>query len=506
MRNELERVSPESQGVHSEDILHLIEELEKTGAKLHGIMILRHGKVLAEGWWSPYAPGIRHGCQSLTKTYTATAVGLLYDEGRLRLEEKIADIFPDEMPKSPGKWLLDTTVRDVLCMSTGIYEFPDLTSEDWLKQYMALPRLKEPGTCFYYCSATSSLLAAIVLKKTGESLLAYLKPRLFDKIGIDADNLKILKMADGRDNGGGGLFSTTEDNARLMQLYLNQGIWEGKRVLSQEWTAMATVFQNSTAEDRGIEDCRLGYGFQMWMCKPEGVFRADGAYGQYAIVFPKLDMVIAVNELAQLGIWPQKILDIIWEEFMPRVCADVTEYPENDNAWGGLQEKMSRLTLKKPPYRQQGRFAKKNPNTWWKLEDNLFSIIPSLYHNMAGIPVRGIEELEFDFTQTDETKLRLVYGREEYIFAIGMDGNGRYNDKLPKESIPQLTYVYGYWENDNTLNVHVLYIETCFEKTFTFLFADDTIRVELTESNTSIENLEETRKQIYGQRINSKSV
>lgn len=104
MRKEFERVSPEEVGVHSEAVLNLIEKLEDTGAQLHGIMILRHGKVLAEGWWSPYAPGIRHGCQSLTKTYTATAIGLLYDEGMINLDEKIVDMNPvrKEMVLSNG--------------------------------------------------------------------------------------------------------------------------------------------------------------------------------------------------------------------------------------------------------------------------------------------------------------------------------------------------------------------------------------------------------------------
>lgn len=497
MRKELERVSPESVGVHSEAVINFIEKLEKTGAQLHGIMILRHGKVLTEGWWSPYAPGICHGCQSLTKTYTSTAIGLMYDEGKLHLNEKIVDIFPEYIPEKPSKWLLDTTVKDVLCMSTGIYQFPDLTSKDWLKQYMALPRLKKPGEGFYYCSATSSLLAAIVSEKTGNTLLEYLKPRLFDKIGIDADNLKMLKMADGRDNGGGGLFSTTEDNARLMQLYLNRGMWNGERILSEEWIEMATRFQNSTEEDQGIEDCHLGYGFQMWMCKPKGVYRADGAYGQYSIVIPKLDMVISINELAHLGIWPQKILDIIWEDFLPYVEEGDFYYPENKKHYLALRKKMEMLCLEKPIYRPKAEYAKQNSFSTWMLDANRLSIIPFNYHYLQGIPFEGIQEMTMDFTKSEEIEWKVKYGKEEYIFKVGMDGNGRYNDKLPRQSVPQLTYMHGYWKEEGILIIHVQYIETCFEKRFTLQFEGDTMKIELEEANTSIAQSGKTKKYVH---------
>ncbi|MCI8638616.1 MAG: serine hydrolase [Coprococcus sp.] len=500
MRRELERVSPESVGIHSRDVLHFVEELEKTGAQMHGLMILRYGKVLAEGWWSPYAPGLRHGCQSLTKTYTSTAIGLLYDEGKVTLDERLMDIFPEETPKDPGERLRRMTVKDALCMSTGIYQFPDLTSKEWLKQYFAAPILKEPGEGFFYCSATSSLLAAVVREKTGQSLIEYLRPRLFEKIGIDADNLRILKMADGRDNGGGGLFSTTEDNARLMQLYLNQGMWDKERILSEEWVRMASSFQNATTEDQGIEDCRLGYGFQMWMCRPKGVYRADGAYGQYAIVFPELDMVISINELAQLGIWPQKILDIIWDEFMPKVAAGVSYLPEDEDAHRKLQEKMKGLTLARPTYRPQSKDAKKEPVSRWRLEENGWSILPSMYHNMTGLKSSGISEIRFDFSRTETAEAVFVYAGEPYHFLAGTDGNGRYNERLLKECVPQLTYVSGFWEDEQTFKMHLDYIETCFEKEFTFVFEKDIIRIEMDEANVSVNDLGHSRKQVYGHR------
>lgn len=487
MRRELERTTPESTGVRSADILHLVDELERCGTQMHGLMILRHGKVIAEGWWSPFAPGMRHGCQSLTKTYTSTAIGLLYDEGQVRLDEKVADIFPEYLPEQVQDRIRRITVRDALCMSCGMYRMPDVTSPDWLREYFTIETEKEPGDGFFYNSATSSMLAAVVRKKTGKSLLEYLRPKLFDKIGIDADNLRILPMPDGADNGGGGLFSTTEDNARLMQLYLNRGVWDGERVLSEEWVRMATSRQNSTEEDRGIRDCRLGYGFQMWMCRPEGVYRADGAYGQYSIVFPEQDMVVAINETARLGVWPQKVLDILWDEFMPRMPEkDACPLPEDPEAAETLRLRMKGLRTAPAVYAPIPEWAKETGTAGYILEENHLSVAPGTYHGLLGVRKTKIERAAFSFRLCETMQITFRQDGEDYVFDVGMDGNGRFNEKLPAWLVPQKTYVRGVWEGEKRLTVWFCYPETCFEKKFTFTFGKDKIEIVSEEENSSI--------------------
>jgi CubicO group peptidase (beta-lactamase class C family) len=163
-----ERVTPESVGLASAAIERFLDVLEASGAEVHGLMIIRHGKVAAEGWWAPYAPGIRHGCQSLTKTYAATAVGLAYDEGLVRLEDCVVDIFPEYVPPDPSEHLLQMTVRDVLRMGTGMVTMPHLGDPEWIQKFFATPVVHAPGTAFYYTSAGSSLLGAIVRKLTGQ--------------------------------------------------------------------------------------------------------------------------------------------------------------------------------------------------------------------------------------------------------------------------------------------------------------------------------------------------
>ena len=335
---EFERVSPESVGISSRHIEELISRLECGHTEMHGIMIMRYGKVCTEGWWNPYSPGLRHGLQSLTKTYAATAVGIACTEGLLSLDTKIIDIFTEEAPNETEGNLDNLKVRDVLCMGCGMEEMPKAT-KNWIRDFLNIPVKHTPGTTFMYNSMGSSLLGAIVRELTGLGLQDYLKPRLFDKIGIDGDNLRWFYLPDGMEVGGGGLFATTEDNLRLMKLYMDGGVWEGERILSEDYVKKAISFQNASATEALVNppatDNFLGYGFQIWMCKPEGVYRADGAMGQFAICCPRQDMIIAVNETAFGAEGIQMTLDYIWE-FLDKIDPDIMQLPEDKSAgWSG---------------------------------------------------------------------------------------------------------------------------------------------------------------------------
>ena len=167
VRKEFERVTPESVGVPSQAVQRLLDRLETSGVtEPHGLMLMRFGKVFAEGWWTPYAPGLRHGLQSHTKTYAATAVGIAYTEGLLKLDERIIDIFPDQAPAEPSENLKKLTVRDVLCMGCGMDTMPK-PSKDWIRDFLATPVTHAPGTTYMYNSTGSTLLGAIVRQKTG---------------------------------------------------------------------------------------------------------------------------------------------------------------------------------------------------------------------------------------------------------------------------------------------------------------------------------------------------
>ena len=475
----LERVSPESVGLASATIERFLDALEASGAEMHGLMIIRHGKVAAEGWWAPYAPGIRHGCQSLTKTYAATAVGLAFDEGLVRLEDRVVDIFPEYVPPDPSANLLQMTVRDVLRMGTGMVSMPHLGDLEWIQQFFATPVVHTPGTAFYYNSAGSSLLGAIVRKLTGQGLIEYMTPRLFDPIGIDAANLKWLRHADGLENGGGGLFATTEDNARLALLYLRQGAWDGRQVLSREWIRAATSHQISSQEDPGIPDCKLGYGFQLWMCRPRGVYRFDGAFGQYAIVFPELDMVVAINETASYPAGVQRTLDIVWDLLQPAVGEQLAD---DSAACGALRRRLSRLALPKPPYNPVSSLIKAGTSWAFGVEENAASIDPGMYRLFTGQDSRGIETLGLAF-DTRACRLSWRTAGKDYQLLLGLDGMPRLNDYVSAVGIPDMVLASGAWLAEDVFEADVRFIETCFRKTITFTFAGDRVQVRVAEAN-----------------------
>ena len=184
-------------------------------------------------------------------------------------------------------------------------------------------------------------------------LIEYMRPRIFDKIGVDASQLKSLTMGDGLEYAGGGFFTTTEDNLRLMMLYLNEGLWQGRHVLSRAWCREVTTRQMDTASEArnnpGLADNYVGYGLQCWMCRPAGVYRADGAMGQYAIVFPELDAVLAIAQTADLGKRQhQAVLDTVWNVLMPGMQAGC---PAGDTAaYQALQRRLLSLALPRAVY------------------------------------------------------------------------------------------------------------------------------------------------------------
>lgn len=259
-------------------------------------------------------------------------------------------------------------------------------SENWIKEFLATPVVHEPGTAFMYNSTGSTFLGAIVRKLTGLGLHDYLKPRLFDKIGIDADNLRWVTMPDGMEVGGGGLYATTEDNLRLMKLYADGGVWEGERILAEDYVKLATSKQNDSATERAVnppaEDNFVGYGFQIWMCRPQGVYRADGAMGQFTIVFPDRDMLLAITENASGstgGEMPQKALDTIWEWLSTLPNANVQALPEDEAASTHLARRMRTLALAAPRRSPESSLQETVNGNTYTITDGYFCLPPAVW-------------------------------------------------------------------------------------------------------------------------------
>src|SRR3954469_19612118 len=235
----LPRGSPESQGVTSAGVLAFVEAADKNVDSMNSFMHVRHGHVVAEGWWSPYDAGSPHSLYSLSKSFTSTAVGLAIAEGKLSLDDEVLKFFPDDAPSSPSNNLKSMRVSDLLRMSTGQQTEPARTpNEPWTKTFLAQPVPFKPGTHFLYNTSGTYMLSAIVQKATGQTVLDYLKPRLFDPLDIKLPTWE--KSPQGISTGGYGLSVRTEDIARFGQVYLQKGQWQGKQLVPAAWVEAAT--------------------------------------------------------------------------------------------------------------------------------------------------------------------------------------------------------------------------------------------------------------------------
>lgn len=482
-RKEFMRVTPESVGIDSGDIEWLLDRLESGFTEPHGLMIMRHGKICAEGWWNPYAPGIRHGLQSHSKTYAATAIGIAYTEGIVKLDERIIDIFPEYAPEQPSENLKRLTVHDVLCMGCGMDEMP-MATEHWIRDFLHTPVNHTPGTTYMYNSVGSSILSAIIVKKTGMSMHEYLKPRLYDKIGIFSDNHRWMKMPDGCEVGGGGLFATTEDNLRLMKLYADGGVWEGERILDDEYVKRATTLQNESATEAKnnplAKDNFVGYGYQIWMCRPNGVYRADGAMGQFTIVVPDKDMIIAITENASGAHWAQTTLDVMWE-FLERIENHPAK-EENTEKSECLKNSMGRLALPNPKCAPYSPIAANIEGRQWRVIDGDFYMEDvGVAQHMSGCELpQPIDVFCFHFT-SDEIVMDWENREEKERLVIATDGSRRHNT-LPGRLISQVL-LSGAWISENKLEVKARYIETCKEETLLFTFEEKKLKI----TNSTIE-------------------
>jgi CubicO group peptidase (beta-lactamase class C family) len=345
----LPRSTPEQEGVSAAGISRFVDATAQSKTEFHSFMFLRHGKVVAEGWWNPYAPSLKHTLYSTSKSFTAAAVGFALTEGKLHLTDKIIGFFPNDLPNPVPPFLAELTVKDALMMSDGQEPDPTISvavDTNWARKFLGTPILHEPGTQFLYNSAGTYMLAAVVQKATGQTLLDYLKPRLFDPLGITGEDWETSPQ--GVNTGGWGLRLKTEDMAKFGQLYLQGGQWDGKQILPASWVKEATtmkIMQDPKAPQakKDSSDWLQGYCYQMWRCRHNGV-RADGAFGQFIIMLPDEDAVIAIQaETPDM----QDEINMVWQYLLPAIHAGTL--PPDPNADAQLKQQLAALALPLKP-------------------------------------------------------------------------------------------------------------------------------------------------------------
>lgn len=309
----LPRATPESQGVSSAGVRGFVEAADAKVNTMHSFMLIRHGKVVAECWWKPESAEKRHLMHSLSKSFTSTAVGLAVEDGKLSIDDPVLKFFPDDAPAEPSENLKAMRVRDLLTMSTGHESEPRFSEgETWVKAFLAHPVPHKPGTHFKYNTPATYMLSAIVQKVTGETVLDYLTPRLFKPLGIEAPEWGTSPQ--GITLGGFGLKIRTEDIAKFGQLYLQKGKWNDKQLVPATWIDQATSKQVSNGSNPE-RDWDQGYGFQFWRCR-HNAFRGDGANGQFCVVIPELDVVVAMTaETRDM----QAQLNVVWDHLLSAI-------------------------------------------------------------------------------------------------------------------------------------------------------------------------------------------
>lgn len=477
----LPRATPESQGISSAAILGFVQAADSSIDAMHSMMLVRHGRVVAEGWWGPYDARTPHVMYSLSKSFTSTAVGIAVADGKLSVDDEVLKFFPEEAPAQPSANLRAMRVRDLLRMSTGHQTEPsmfvgaDSTLRDasWVKRALAHPVPFKPGTHFLYNSPATYLLSAIVQKATGQTVLDYLGPRLFTPLGIETPTW--TTSPEGVTAGAYGLNVRTEDIAKLGQLYLQKGLWNGRQLVPARWAEEATARQTANGSNPR-SDWDQGYGYQFWRSRHD-TYRGDGAFGQYMFVFPQHDAVLAITS----GVRDmQAVMNLVWDKLLPALTAATLE--ENAAARGALQTRLGGLSMRRPAGRSSVPLASKISGRWYDLPTNARGLTAVSLELSSSAPALLVR------TAAGETRTPLGLGkwvRSRTGFANGIER------MLSVPASPQVA-ASGAWTADSTFTVKLVAPETPFYSTMTFRFEGDRLMLDA-EQNASFSQTKQPR-------------
>ncbi len=442
----LPRSTPEAQGVSSAGILAFVEAADRMVDSLHSVMVLRHGQVVAEGWWTPYDASTRHELYSLSKSFTSTAVGMAVAEGRLSIDDPVLKFFPEDAPGSPGANLRSMRVRDLLRMATGHQDEPP-TAADKIsaRSFLAQPVPHKPGSHFKYNTAATFMQSAIVQKVTGQTVRDYLQPRLFAPLGIE-DPVWNTSF-EGISLGGYGLSVRTEDIARFGQLYLQKGRWEGRQLVPAAWVEQATALQVANGSNPR-SDWDQGYGYQFWRSR-NGAYRGDGAFGQYCIVMPEQDAVVAITS----GVKDmQAVLDLVWDHLLPAMHAK--KLPADRAAQQKLASVLGHLVL---PTAKGAATSPIAP----KVAGKRF-VFPANDQKLQALTFDGAGALLMRFDGADQ---RLAFSHGGWTKGRAAFGT------FPVGAVA----VSGAWASEDVFTAKVCFNETPFVMTLTMRFTGDAV-------------------------------
>ena len=358
--------SPESAGIPSRAILNFLQRIDAERICMHGFLLVRHNKIAAEGYWAPWTAERTHRIYSVSKSLVALAVGMMIDEGRLTLDDQVAEYFPDKLPAELHPWLAAATVRDLLTMATPHSTTSYTRSDpDWVWTFFNRTPSHPPGTIFSYDTAATVVLTATVERLAGMSFLDYMRPRFLERIGFSADAW-CIRTPEGVSWGGSGVICTLRDIARVALACMNGGMWGDERVLPEAYVRAAT----SNQIDNAIRG-NCGYGYQIWREKENG-FSFRGMGSQYAICFPDQEFLftcIADTQGAPAG---SDIPTVMREELYPHLADALLA--EDRDAHAELADKIERLAVLPVPGPPDAKAALEVNGVWYALAGNPMGI------------------------------------------------------------------------------------------------------------------------------------
>lgn len=474
----LPRSSPEAEGVSSQAILTFLDSAGTGRHEFHSFMFLRHGKVIAEGWWHPYAPELKHTLYSTSKSFTSTAVGLAVKEKLLSTEDNVISFFPGYLPDSVSNYLASLKIKHLLTMSTGQMKEPPMDSDEWIRAFLETPVVREPGTIYRYSSMASFMLSAIIQKVTGQKVIDYLKPRLFTPLGIEGADWET--NPEGINTGGWGLRLKTEDLAKLGQLYLQKGIWNGKQILSSEWVEEATslkIYQNPglTDEQRASSnDAVQGYCYQFWRAKNNS-YMANGAFGQFILVIPGKDAVIVFTAESP-DMWGE--LDMVWKYLYPGITDD--KLPPDKRSENELKQRLASLSLPLPDKTANEALSSRLSGRLITFTENQKKI-----ESMSLGFSKDICHLKIN-TDTAAYEIDFAAGKWQFGETLRHGPSIFEHAKGSLQGLPPFKIAGTFsWPEENTLELTLRYIENCHSEKLIFHFEEvdkNIIRADLRSS------------------------
>ena len=475
INTKLERGVPENEGLSSSAILNFINETEEKVDDIHSLMIVKNGKVVSEGWWNPYNENSPHELWSLSKSFTSSAIGFAVSEGLLSVNDLVMSFFPDKIPEKPSWQLKQLRIVDLLTMNTGHVKEPKFNTADgdWESNFLSSDIQFMPGTHFLYNTPASFMLSSIIQKVSGEKLVDYLYPRLFEPLGIEKPDWEMNQA--GVNVGGWGLHLKTEDIAKFGLLYLNHGKWNGKQILPKKWIENATSKQVSNGSNPD-NDWSQGYGYQFWRSRFNS-YRGDGAMGQFCLVIPDKNMVIAITSgTNNMGL----VMQLVWENILPKSVN--VSLPENIEKYNALKEKTASLSLN-PNDLKSFKTINKKLKGKFQIEKN----------------EQGLKSISF---KKNKNKNYVIFEMEEGIesveYGIGEFMNSEITNHLPftnlrrNEFIPESSLRYqkhkkisssGAWISNNEFMLSAYLFETPVRMDYKFIFSNAGLTIESVANN-----------------------